>query len=297
MKLHRLLSGGAADGIVPTSGFTAWLVSLVSLAMAALAVAALAVCFATDRLADRWSAELARSSTVTILAPEEQMDAQAEAALIAVRTTPGIQSARLLSEEEQSTLLAPWLGSDLTLDVLPVPRVIVMEETVAGPDADSLRLRLEGEAPDAVYDDHTRWRRPMVAAAQRLRLFGLGALGLIALATAGMITLAAQASLAANEQIIGTLRLIGAQDNYIAGAFVRRFTLRALGGGVAGTVLAALGLLFMPDMAREAAFVTRLGPQGAQWALLLTVPLIAAATAFIATRMAAFRALRHLEDR
>jgi len=297
VKLHRLLSGGAADGIVPTSGFTAWLVSLVSLAMAALAVAALAVCFATDRLADRWSAELARSSTVTILAPEGQMDAQAEAALIAVRTTPGIQSARLLSEEEQSTLLAPWLGSDLTLDVLPVPRVIVMEETVAGPDADSLRLRLEGEAPDAVYDDHTRWRRPMVAAAQRLRLFGLGALGLIALATAGMITLAAQASLAANEQIIGTLRLIGAQDNYIAGAFVRRFTLRALGGGVAGTVLAALGLLFMPDMAREAAFVTRLGPQGAQWALLLTVPLIAAATAFIATRMAAFRALRHLEDR
>ena len=297
MKLHRLLSGGAADGIVPTSGFTAWLVSLVSLAMAALAVAALAVCFATDRLADRWSAELARSSTVTILAPEGQMDAQAEAALIAVRTTPGIQSARLLSEEEQSALLAPWLGSDLTLDVLPVPRVIVMEETVAGPDADGLRLRLEGEAPDAVYDDHTRWRRPMVAAAQRLRLFGLGALGLIALATAGMITLAAQASLAANEQIIGTLRLIGAQDNYIAGAFVRRFTLRALGGGVAGTVLAALGLLFMPDMAREAAFVTRLGPQGAQWALLLTVPLIAAATAFIATRMAAFRALRHLEDR
>lgn len=297
MKLHRLLSGGAADGIVPTSGFTAWLVSLVSLAMAALAVAALAVCFATDRLADRWSAELARSSTVTILAPEGQMDAQAEAALIAVRTTPGIQSARLLSEEEQSALLAPWLGSDLTLDVLPVPRVIVMEETVAGPDADSLRLRLEGEAPDAVYDDHTRWRRPMVAAAQRLRLFGLGALGLIALATAGMITLAAQAALAANEQIIGTLRLIGAQDNYIAGAFVRRFTLRALGGGVAGTVLAALGLLFMPDMAREAAFVTRLGPQGAQWALLLTVPLIAAATAFIATRMAAFRALRHLEDR
>ena len=294
MKLHRLLSGGAADGIVPTSGFTAWLVSLVSLAMAALAVAALAVCFATDRLADRWSAELARSSTVTILAPEGQMDAQAETALIAVRTTPGIQSARLLSEEEQSALLAPWLGSDLTLDVLPVPRVIVMEETVAGPDADSLRLRLEGEAPDAVYDDHTRWRRPMVAAAQRLRLFGLGALGLIALATAGMITLAAQA---ANEQIIGTLRLIGAQDNYIAGAFVRRFTLRALGGGVAGTVLAALGLLFMPDMAREAAFVTRLGPQGAQWALLLTVPLIAAATAFIATRMAAFRALRHLEDR
>lgn len=297
MKLPRILARGSADGIVPTSGFTAWLVAIVSLAMAALAVAALAACFATDRLADRWSSELARSSTVTILAPEGQMDAQAEAALRAVQTTPGILSARLLSEDEQRDLLAPWLGSDLTLDVLPVPRVIVMEETEEGPDGIGLRLRLAGEAPDAIYDDHTRWRRPMVAAAERLRLFGLGALALIGLATAGMITLAAQAALAANEQIIATLRLIGAKDNYIARAFIRRFTLRALAGALVGTALAALGLLFMPDVATEAAFVTRLGPQGAQWALLLTVPLIAAATAFIATRMAALRALRHLEDR
>lgn len=297
MRVASFLTGSHSEGIVPPSGFTAWLVALVSLAMAALAVAALAACFATDRLADRWSSELARSSTVTILAPAGDMDAQANAALAAVRTTPGIESARLLDQEEQRDLLAPWLGTELTLDVLPVPRVIVMEETEAGPDSDSLRLRLQGEAPDAVYDDHTRWRRPMVAAAERLRLFGLGALALIGLATAGMITLAAQAALAANEPIIRTLRLIGARDAYIARAFVRRFTLRALGGAMVGTVLAALGLLFMPDVATEAAFVTRLGPQGQQWALLLTVPLIAAITAFIATRMAAYRALRHLEDR
>ena len=282
---------------MPPSGFTAWLVALVSFAMAALAVAALAVCFATDRLADRWSAELARSSTITILAPEGEMERQAIAALTAARTTPGILAARLLTEEEQRALLAPWLGSDLTLDVLPVPKVIVLEETEEGPDSEALRLRLAGEAPDAEYDDHTRWRRPMVAAAERLRTFGLGALALIALATAGMITLAAQAALAANRQIIGTLRLIGAQDSFIARAFVRRFTLRALGGAMVGMVLAGLGLAFMPDVADEAAVVTRLGPQGPQWLLLLAVPLIAAATAFIATRMAAFRALRRLEDR
>lgn len=224
------------------------------------------------------------------------MDMQAVAALAAVRTSPGIVSARLLTEQEQRDLLAPWLGSELTLDVLPVPRVIVIEETLEGPDADSLRLRLAGEAPDAVYDDHTRWRRPMVAAAERLRLFGIGALVLIGLATAGMITLAAQAALAANEAIIGTLRLIGARDRFIARAFVRRFTLRALGGAMVGTVIAGLGLLFMPDVATEAAFITRLGPQGAQWAFLLLVPVIAAATAYFATQLAAFRALRRLQD-
>ncbi len=281
---------------MPPSGFTAWLVVAVSLAMAALAVAALAACFATARLADRWSAELARSSTITVLAPQGEMDAQAEAALAAARTTPGIVSARILTEDEQRNLLTPWLGSDVVLDVVPIPRTIVLEETEEGPDAIGLQLRLAGEAPDALYDDHSRWRRPMVAAANRLRLFGIGALVLIALGTGAMITLAAQAALAANAQVIGTLRLIGARDGLIASAFTRRFTLRALGGAVVGTAVAALGLALMPEVAREEAFATRLGPIGWQWLAIAAVPLIAAATAFIATRMAAFRALRRLED-
>ncbi|QPH55040.1 cell division protein FtsX [Pontivivens ytuae] len=294
--MSALRPAAKAENIVPPSGFTAWLVSATAIAMAALAVAALAASLAAGRLAERWSAELARSSTITVLASAPDMDAQAEAALAAAETTPGIIAARLLTREEQADLLTPWLGTSLTLDVLPLPRIIVMEESEAGPDMESLRLRLAGEAPDAVLDDHTRWRRPMVSAARRLGVFALGALVLILAATATMITLAAQAALAANAQLIRTLRLIGAQDRYIARAFVRRFTLRAGAGAVIGTGLAALGLALMPDVAREAAFVTRLGPEGAEWALFLTIPLIAALTAFIATRMAAFAMLRRLED-
>ena len=50
-----------------------------------------------------------------------------------------------------------------------------------------------------------------------------------------MITLAANAALATNAQVIRVLRLIGARDTYIARAFVRRFTLRALSGAAIGT--------------------------------------------------------------
>ncbi len=50
-----------------------------------------------------------------------------------------------------------------------------MTEADPGYDADGLRLRLAAEAPGAVLDDHSRWRRPLVAAAGRLRLLGLGA--------------------------------------------------------------------------------------------------------------------------
>nr|WP_221229383.1 FtsX-like permease family protein [Rubricella aquisinus] len=293
----RLLRGHpAAEQIVPRAGFTAWLTGLTAFAMAALAVCALAATFAAGRLADRWSSELARSSTVQVLAPAEEVDRQVTAALAALRTTPGIVSARALDMAEQEALLAPWIGTGLPLDALPVPRLIVIEETVEGPDAAALALRLTAEAPGAQYDDHTRWRRPMIAAADRLRLISGAALALILFATAAMVTLASRAALAANARVITTLRLVGAEDRFIAGAFTRRFTLRALIGAGLGAAGAALAFLFVPDVGAEGAFVTGLAPQGQEWLALAGVPLIAAITAYIATARAAKRALNTIEE-
>ena len=85
-----------------------------------------------------------------------------------------------------------------------------------------------------MLDDHTRWRRPLAVAAERLRLLGVLSIVLIGAPMAAMITLAANAALAANAQVIRVLRLVGARDSYIARAFVRRFTLRALAGAAVG---------------------------------------------------------------
>lgn len=283
-----------ADRVVPPSGFTARLTTFTAAAMAFLTVFALALSLATGRLAARWDAELARTSTIRISAPEGQMAAQSEAVLEVLRTTPGIESARVMSEEEQRKLLEPWFGPDLPLDTLPVPRLIEVLEEGRGPDAAGLKLRLAAEAPGAVLDDHTRWRRPLVTAATRLRILGVVSILLIAGSTAAMITLAAQSALAANGQVIGVLRLIGARDVYIARAFVRRFTLRALLGAFVGTVLAMIATLFMPAAAEEGAFLTGLGFRGWHWILPLLIPPLAAFVAFWATRWAAFRTLSRL---
>ena len=74
-----------ADKVVPPSGYTARLTQFTAGAMAFLAVFALALSLATGRLADRWSSELARSATVRISAPVEQLDIQAAAALRVLR--------------------------------------------------------------------------------------------------------------------------------------------------------------------------------------------------------------------
>jgi len=283
-----------ADRVVPPSGFTARLTSFTAGAMAFLTVFALALSLATGRLANRWNAELASTSTVRISAPEGQMAAQSEAVLNVLRTTPGIKTARVMSDAEQRKLLEPWFGPDLPLDSLPIPRLIEVIETDNGPDNESLRLRLAAEAPGAVLDDHTRWRRPLVSAASRIRLLGLLSILLIAGSTAAMITLAAQSALAANGQVISVLRLIGARDVYIARAFVRRFTVRAFVGALIGTLVAMLATFFMPAAAEEGAFLTGLGFRGVHWLLPLLIPPLAAIVAFWATRLAAFRVLKRL---
>ena len=179
------------------------------------------------------------------------------------------------------------------IEELPVPQLIdVIEASDADLDVDGLRLRLQAEAPGAVIDDHSRWRRPLVQAAQRLR--GLSALSLILItgAMAAMVTLAAHAALSANRSVIEVLRQVGARDDYIAKAFVRRFTLRALGGAAVGTIAGMIAVALMPSSEATAGFLTDLGFRGLGWLLPATIPILAGIVAFAATRFAALRTLR-----
>lgn len=291
-RMFDLIAGDPqADRAVPPTGFTARLTLFTAGAMAFLAVFAMALSLATGRLADRWSAELARTSTLRITAPVDQADAQLRSAITVLETTPGVAAARPLSADEQRALLEPWFGAGLPVEDLPIPQLIEIIEEGGGYDSIGLRARLQAEVPGAVLDDHTRWREPLVKAANRLRTLGWLAIVLIAGSTAAMITLAAQAALAANAQVIRVMRLVGARDIYIAGAFVRRFTLRALTGGAIGTVVGMIAIWLLPSTDVAGGFLTGLGFQGVGWLAPLIIPPLAAAVAFFATRAAALRML------
>ncbi|MGN0932308.1 cell division protein FtsX [Falsigemmobacter intermedius] len=284
----------AADRVVPPTGHTAWLTGFTAAAMTFLAVFALALSLASGRLADRWQEALSNTATIRISAPPDQIEAQTRAVLTLLSTTPGVGEARALSDVEQRDLLEPWFGPDLPVDSLALPQLVEFSSVGQGYDAQGLRLRLQAEAPGAVLDDHTRWRRPLAVAAERLRLLGWLSLALIGGAMAAMITLAANAALAANAQVIRVLRLVGATDGFIAGAFVRRFTLRALAGSLAGVALGALAIFALPSADEAGGFLTGLGFQGYGWFAPLSLPVLAALVAFGATRAAARKKLSEL---
>lgn len=280
--------------VVPPSGPTAWLTTFTAGAMTFLCVFALALSLASGRLANRWSEALAKTATIRLSAPAEQVRIQTDAILAALATTPGIASFRLIDDAETKTLLEPWFGPGLPVEALPIPRLIQVVEADPPYDSLGLKQRLAAEAPGAVLDDHTRWRRPLAEAAQRIRLLGVLSIALIGAAMAAMITLAARAALATNAEVIRVLRLVGAKDSYIARAFVRRFTLRALTGAAIGAAAGLVGVAALPAADAAGGFLTGLGFTGWGWLWPLALPPLAAVVAFAATRRAAFQKLRDL---
>lgn len=283
-----------AERSVPPTGFTARLSLFSAAAMAFLAVFAIALSLAAGKLAERWSSELARSSTLRITAPADQREEQAQAAMRILETTPGIARAHRLTAEEQQALLTPWFGEGFPVEQLPVPDLIEIIETDAGYDATGLRARLQAEVPGAFLDNHTQWREPLVRSAKGLRRLGWVSIAVIALATGAMVTLAAQSALAANKQVIEVLRLVGAEDAYIANAFVRRFTLRALGGAFIGMLLGAIAIILLPDADVTDGFLSGLGFHGWDWLWLISLPIFIGIVAYIATRHAARKTLEGL---
>ncbi len=285
---------GEINRIVPPTGITALLTVFVATTMCFLAVFALSLLYSTDRLAARWANALAQSATVRISAPADQIEAQTARTLEILSQTPGVASVRTIPDSEKQELLAPWLGTALSLDLLDLPELIDVVETADGIDAQGLRLRLSAEVPGAVYDDHARWREPLVAAAERLRMIGWIAIGAITLSLAAMVTLAASASLAANTRVIEVLRLVGAKDRFVVRAFTRRFFLRALTGAAIGTVIGLVAVLAIPRADTGGGLFADLGFRGFEWLSPLTLPPLAGAIAYAATRITAARKLREM---
>ncbi|MCG3269338.1 ABC transporter permease [Yoonia sp. I 8.24] len=285
LLLDLIIGDPQADRVVPPTGLTARLTIFVAAVMAFLAVIALALSMSAGRIADRWADELAQAATLRLPADADLL----QKALQILETTPGVASAHALTADEQEALLTPWFGTEIPLDSLPIPQLIEVIADDPPYDPAGLQARFDAEIPGAVFDDHGDWRDPLLAAAARVRLIGGLVILLIGASVAAMITLAAQASLAANVQVIRVLRLVGARDVYIARAFVRRFTLRAGAGAIVGVVMGVIVVQVLPD---GGGFFAEIGFSGAGWIWLVLVPVLAAGVALFATRAAAMKRLK-----
>lgn len=186
--------------------------------------------------AGEWQSEIAREVTIQIRPqPGRDIEADVVKATVIATAFPGIGEVRPYSKEETARLLEPWLGKGLSLDDLPVPRIVVVKLT-PGQDADlaALEKELVAQVPGASLDDHRGWIERMRAMAGTAVIGGIVVLCLMLIATVLSVTFATRAAMATNRPVIEVLHLIGAKDSFIAAQFQRHFLILGLKGGLIG---------------------------------------------------------------
>jgi cell division transport system permease protein len=239
-------------------------------AMAFLAALALAGSIGAAALGAHWHRGAGAMLTVQIPRPGEPAERDEaipgikppplDAAAAAVQTrqarivallagTPGVASARALSEADLADLLRPWLGANVAQLSLPLPGVVAVRLADPPPDLVALAARASAAAPGTVIESHDGWMRRLVALADSLQACALAVLALVALVAASMIAVATRAGLVARRETIEIVHGLGATDSYIAGRFAARATLLAAIGGCIGAAAALPVLLALAGLA------------------------------------------------
>jgi cell division transport system permease protein len=208
--------------------------------------------FLVSQAASEWQSDVAREVTIQII-PAAGRDAEADVARAAAlaRNLPGIEAVLPYTREESTKLLEPWLGTGLSLNDLPVPRLIVVKIARGGaPDLPRLRTMLAGQVPGAVLDDHRGWIDRMRAMSGTAIGAGIAILILMIAATALSVSFATRGAMATNKQVIEVLHFVGAKNVFIASNFQRHFLLLGLEGGAIGGGAAILLFLIAAGLSR-----------------------------------------------
>jgi cell division transport system permease protein len=198
--------------------------------------------------ASEWQSEIAREMTIQVR-PMAGRDTEAEVAKAAeiARATAGIIEVRTYSRQDSERLLEPWLGPGLSLDDLPVPRMIAITVAPgAAPDTAALRQALAEGVAGASLDDHRGWIGRMRRVAGTAMAGGVAVFALVLAATILSVAFSTRGAMASNRPIVEVLHIVGAKDAYIASQFQRHFLMLglkggAIGGGAAMLLVAAAG--------------------------------------------------------
>ena len=201
--------------------------------------------------AAEWQSEVASEITMQVR-PQAGRDLERDvtAAAEAMRSQPGIVQVKPFSKDESARLLEPWLGSGLSIEQLPVPRVVVARvQPGTTLDLAGLRKAVTQVAPSASVDDHRAWIERMRSMTGATVFAGVGILVLVIAATIISVSFATRGAMAANRPIVEVLHFVGAGDRYIANHFLRHFLRLGLEGGLIGGGAAMLGFGFSESIA------------------------------------------------
>jgi cell division transport system permease protein len=278
--------------------FLPWVVAV----LVYLAALALAGAHLVDALTDRWQRSLTGALTVQVPPAEPGTEAaeravQLERLVIALEARPDVAEAELLTPDEMTALLEPWLGQSAEVQDLPLPALIAVT-LVRGalPDLESLDRDLQALAPGASVDDHQRWLADVLRLAGVLQVMAAVVLVLVGLSAIVAVVFLTRTGLAVHQRVIELLHVIGAHDAYVAHQFQIHALRLGLRGGLIGCALAVVTILAFGAWfgAASSEAVPRLSLSVVGWGSLLLLPVATALVAMLTARVTVLRNLSRL---
>ncbi|MBB4065124.1 cell division transport system permease protein [Gellertiella hungarica] len=227
--------------IVPPTNIQSNALAVVIAIMAFLACLTLGGVSMVRATAASWQSQISREITIQIK-PDDKLDMNA--ALTKARDIAlsfvGTRDGQIMDDAATSRLLEPWLGPNLNLDELPVPRLVVITiDEQNPPDFEAMRAMLKDEIPQASLDDHRTWVDRLVSMAHTTVLIGLSIMTLVFSAMILTVIFATRGALAGNRHIVEVLHFVGAEASFVGREFQKHFLKISLKGSAAGSLLAA----------------------------------------------------------
>ncbi len=283
------------------AGFLTLLIAL----MTFLAVIALSASFVLSAMTQRWSSGLENKITVEIPSAGPGGDSRSKESIATIssriesllKNHPSVIDVTVLSEEQVTELVSPWLGEDFSLEGVPVPGIISVEiretdKKITG----ELTKKITAIDEFSRVDTHESWLNDLLSFASALQLGAFLLAVIIGVTTVSAVAGAVRSRMAVHSAEIELLHIMGASDEYITRQFERHSLGLAIKGGIAGMATALAGLALVGHVAGEMQvnLLPDFSMHNWQAAILLAMPLFAGLVAMLTARFTVLKALADL---
>ncbi|MBR1373075.1 hypothetical protein IJ556_01320 [bacterium] len=199
---------------------------------------------------------------------------------------PDIKEVTVLSDTELHALLEPWLGHNVDIQLLPIPKLLDVKINNARHfDYKELAVRLSEVSPQASINDHNLWLARLLKFINSLKMLAVTVLIMVAVAIMAAIVYAVKTGLNVHREIISILHIMGATDEYIAMNYVKQISQMTMVAGIIGTILAVPAIMLVGNMAKgiEAGIFNSVTFSLESWLIIAVMPMVSTIlTAFTA---------------
>lgn len=222
-------------------------VPAVMTALVYLLCVVIAAVFAISDSLERWDAGVSNRISVEIPLHHELDCERLMPAIVGyLKTFPGVTKVEAVEQERLLDLLSPWVGQTNKLNNIPLPIIIDLDvKANADISLPDLVIGLQRFDAGVRVEAHARWLESIKTLRMALQVIAIMFAVIIALAVVSIITLVTKTGLATYQEIIDTLRLIGAKNSYIAAKFQQNAFRLTSNGALKGYVLAAITVVLL----------------------------------------------------